>query len=107
MVESVTLGNLRAALSFCGYDLNEVMENRTRKRQYVDLRCIVWYIYCEERRMSPGDASRVFGWNRSTIHCALAKVPSLRKTDKVFCDMYDSINGAYLNYAHKEGQEEE
>ena len=66
MVESVTLGNIRAALSFCGYDLNEVMENKTRRRLYADLRSIVWYIYCTERHISPGDASRAFGWNRST-----------------------------------------
>jgi hypothetical protein len=105
MVESITMGNIRKALGFCGYDLDEVMHNKTRKRMYADLRSIVWYIYCTERNISPGDASRAFGWNRATIHCALARVEALKHTDRVFCDLYDAISGAYMSYAGTDGKE--
>ena len=109
MVESATMGNLRDALSYCGYDLDEVMGNKTRLRLYADLRSIAWFIYCAERPATPGEASRAFGWNRSTIHCAVAKVSGLRHSDKVFSDMFDSISGAFVSfsYARKERQAEE
>ena len=104
MIESATMGDLRNALSYCGYDLDEVMGNKTRLRLYADLRSIAWFIYCAERPATPGEASRAFGWNRSTIHCAVAKVPLLRHSDNVFSDMYDSISKAYagFSFARKE-----
>lgn len=107
MVESVILGNLREALSFCGYDLDEVMGSKVRKRAYADLRSIVWYIYCTERGVGPSAAARVFDWNRCTIHCAVARVPDLRQTDREFSDMFDSIHGAFLSYASNNENEEE
>lgn len=107
MVESVTMGNLREALSFCGYNLDEVMGSKMRKRTYADLRSIVWYIYCTEKGVGPSAAARVFDWNRCTIHCAIARVPDLRQTDREFSDMFDSIHGAYLSYARNNDAEEE
>ena len=94
--------NIREALSYCGYDLNEVMANRTRKRIYVDLRSIVWDIYCKEQNVTPGQASRAFGWDRTTISYSLSRVDGLRMSDRVYVDMYDSIYGAYMSYANKE-----
>lgn len=106
MVESVTMGNIRDALNYCGYDLNEVMGNKSRKRLYADLRSIVWSIYCKERNVTSGQASRAFGWDRTTIYCSLSRVHGLRLTDRVYSDMYDSIYGAYLAYASKQEDNE-
>lgn len=102
MVESVIMGDLRAALNYCGYDLDEVMGTKSRKRIYSDLRSIVWSIYCREQKVTPGQASRAFGWNRATIFCSIGRVQGLRQSDKVYSDMYDSINGAYMAYSNRE-----
>ena len=102
MIEGKTIENLRSALEFCGYDLDEIMTNRTRRRTYTDLRSIVWSIYCNERNLTCGQVGRAFGWDHSTIYYSLSRARDLRKTDRVFADMYDSIHGAYLAYSSKE-----
>ena len=102
MVESVVMRNIRSAFDYCGYSLDEVMNTKSRKRIYSDLRSIVWTIYCNEQKVTAGQASRAFGWDRATIYCSMMRVPVLRKSDKVYSDMYDAIHGAYLAYSSKE-----
>ena len=105
MVESVVMSDLRSALDYCGYDLDEVMRTKSRKRIYSDLRSIVWTIYCGAQNVTAGQASRAFGWDRATIYCAMARVQGLRKSDKVYADMYDAIFGAYMAYSTRDCEE--
>lgn len=102
MIEGKTIRDLRSALEFCGYDLDEIMGNHTRQRTYTDLRSIVWSIYCSEQNLSCGQAGRAFGWDRTTIHYAVSRSSELRKYDRVYADMYDSIHSAYILFAYKE-----
>lgn len=107
MSGNTIVGLIGDALAFCGYNLDEVMGSKRRSRTFADLRSIVWYIYCAEKGVGPSAASRVFDWNRCTIHCAVARVPDLRHTDREFSDMFDAIHGAYLAYASREEETQE
>ena len=102
------IDQFRAVLEFCGYDYDEVLSNHSRKRVYVDLRSIIFHICNRERHLAPSQIGQIFGWNRCTVFCAIEKVYSLRKVDRVFNDMYDSIHGAYMALsAKKEGESNE
>lgn len=106
MLQERTLEALRSAVEFCGYDMGEIMERHNRKRVFSDLRSIVWTIYCDSLHASPARASAAFGWDRTTIHCALAKARDLRTTDRFFADMYDSILGAFNAIGAEDALEE-
>lgn len=89
------IDNLRQALAECDYDLEDIMNDRTRRREYVDLRSITWYIYQEASCCSPGQISRVFGWNRTTVYSALRRVEELHRMDSRFRSLYDRIHSQY------------
>ena len=91
-----TVDNLREALSLCGYDLDEIIRSRTRKRTYVDLRSIVWTIYQHELARNTTQISRAFGWSRDTVQYGLMRANHLMKSDRTFRDMYDAIYGHYM-----------
>jgi len=96
----------RAVLEFCGYDYDEVFAHR-RIRLYSDLRSIIFDICRRERHLVASQIGQVFDWNRSTVHCAMEKVYGLRRTDRAYSDMYDSIHGAYMALtANKEKTDE-
>ena len=98
----------REVLEFCGYDYDDVLTNHCRKRVYSDLRSIVFHICNREKHLSAAQIGEVFGWNRCTVFCSIDKVYSLRRNDRVFADMYDSIYGAYTALtANKEANETE
>ena len=105
MLVAQTIVNLREAMEFCGYDLAEIMGNKTRRRDYTDLRKIVWCIFSEELRVGPSQIGRAFGWDRATIHIAISKAKDLLKTDRLFADMYDSVLSAYRAIEAKNEEE--
>ena len=87
--------DLRFALGYCGYNLDEIMTSRRRTRIYADLRAIVWSIYQSERSCSSGQVGRAFGWDRATIYCALRRNRQLLRVDKEYVSLYDMIYGYY------------
>lgn len=95
MASGKTVDGLRFALEFCGYDFDDVMTNRTHKREYADLRSIVWSIYQSELCRTTGQVGRAFGWGHATIYCALKRAKELRKVDPAFNAKYDMIYGYY------------
>ena len=91
-----TIERLRYAFEFCGYDFDDVMGNPSRKRIYADLRAIAWYIYQEELRRTSGQVARAFKRDHSTVYCGIVRASRLRRCDKQFSDLYDSIYGAFM-----------
>ena len=88
---------LRGALDYCGYDLDTVIDKKSRARIYSDLRSIIWTIYQSETNQSFERISQDFHWDRVTIFCAVERAKTFRQVDPNFADMYDSVYGAYLN----------
>jgi len=88
---------LDKAVSFYGYGLDSLFSNRTRKREYTDLRAIVWLIYQEHTQLSETQISSDFNWNRGTIFNAIRRARELKEYNRNFSDMYDSIQGVFSN----------
>lgn len=88
---------LRSSLEYCGYDLDALMATKCRERTLTDLRAIVWAIYQDEMSYSYPQVALDFNWNRSTVFSGIRRARILRESDRNFCDMYDSVHGAYIN----------
>ena len=87
---------LAMALYLCGgYDLDTLMESKTRTRILADLRAIVWLIYGEATESTSHQIAQDFGRNRMTVHSALERASSLRAIDRDFKSLYDSVFSAY------------
>ena len=97
MIIAQAVIDLRDALAICGYDLAEIMGNRTRRREYTDMRAIVWTIFCDQTKANISQAGRAFGWDRGTIYHSIVKARNLIHRDRFFADEYDSILGAYVD----------
>lgn len=93
--------NLYRAFSMCGYDLDEVMTDHTRRRGYTDLRSIAWDIFQKESGWNSVLIGSYFGWNRSTVFCAIEKSKQLKYADRNYRDLYDSIYGYYINFKYE------
>ena len=103
------LSALGVALDYCGYDLDAIMGTKCRERSLVDIRSIVWSIYKNETGCSCLQMAGDFNWDRSTIYCSINRAEELRRFDRNYADMYDSVHGAYINAlaAEEEKQERE
>lgn len=98
----ITMSHIHEAMALCGYDLDEVMTNRTRKRKYVDLRSVAWGLYSEETGCSPGAVGRAFGWDRCTVRYSIKKARILTKIDREYRNLYDAIYGFYMMLESKD-----
>lgn len=104
MATGKTADSLRTALTRCGYDIDDVMTNRTHRREYADLRSIVWSIYQSELCKTPGQVGRAFRWCRSTVYSALIRTRQLRETNPPFAAKYDMIYGYFLQDKEKRSE---
>ena len=86
---------LRSSMESCGYDLDSVMGAKCRERTLVDLRSIAWSIYKVETSYSCQQIAEDFGWDRTTIFCAIRRANELKKVDRNFADIYDTIFTAF------------
>ena len=91
------LGALRAALDYCGYDLSAIMGTKCRERSVVDIRSIAWAVYKAETGYSCQQLAQDFNWDRTTIYCSVRRANDLRRYDRNFSDMFDSVQGAFIN----------
>ena len=86
---------LRDALEYCGYDMTELLGNKTHRRIYADLRAIIFSVYKTATQATELQLRYDLGWDRTTIWYSIRKAEELRKADINFADMYDSIEGAF------------
>lgn len=101
-MDEITVRHLREAVNMCGYDFDDIVSTHTNRQIYTDLRSIIWAILKDET----GDECRVignrFGWNRSTVFCAIRKARDLKDYDRKFRSLYDSIYGYYIHFESTE-----
>lgn len=93
--KKAVVASLRWALEFCGYDYDDILGQKTRRRVYADLRSIIFSIYQEATLVSYHQVSIDLGWNRGTVFSAINRAYELRKFDHNFSDLYDSIRSAF------------
>ena len=101
-----TVEHLRSAVEMCGFDFDEIISRHTNKRDYTDLRSIIWTILQDETGDSALTIGRHFGWNRTTVFCSIKKARELKEYDRTFRDFYDSVYGYYINFESAESYEE-
>lgn len=89
------LSSLRRAVTSCGYDYDEILTKKTRERYYADARSIIWKVYQGATDYTPAQIGRDFGWNRSTVSCALNRADALLMYNIDFSELYDAIRGAF------------
>lgn len=90
-----TIEKLRFAFEYCGYDLDDVIADRSHRRIYTDLRAVAWCIYQDELHRTCGQIGRAFGWNYATVYSGILRARRLRTSDRAFADLYDSIVSVY------------
>lgn len=96
-LDELTVTHLQEAAEICGYDFDLMMSTRTNRREYADFRSIIWKLCADETGAKPMEIGRRFGWERSTVACAIMKADELVEYDRVFRDIYDAIYGYYMD----------
>ena len=85
--KKVVLKALRMAVESFGYDLDAIMASKSRERNLVDIRSIVWTIYKDELGCSCMQMAPDFNWDRCTIYYCIRRSEGLRDYDRNFADM--------------------
>lgn len=97
-LNEITVKHLIEAAEMCGYDFDEMMNaHKNHKREYADFRAIIWKLCADETGAKPMEIGRRFGWERSTVACAVMKADALVEYDTHFRNIYDAIYGYYMD----------
>ena len=100
--KKATIEALRSSLEYCGYDFDSAFDTKSRKRFLTDIRSIVFDIYQKTMSYSYAQIGIDFNWNRGAVKQAIIKANDLRGSDRAYTDLYDAIEGAYINAVAKE-----